>query len=69
MTTQNRREAQIIFRDKVLIAMDHAAQEIFNQRLGAADSDLPKLFETLDKHLETLAQRYNHPLHDYKTPA
>jgi len=65
--TQDRDEAQTIFRNKVLEAMDAAAWEIFGASIktncaGATDADLPRIFPALDEQLDRLAERYGHTL-------
>lgn len=53
------------FRQKVLEALDAAANETFGQLglvhrndSGATDADLPRLFKALDAHVDVLAERY-----------
>jgi len=47
------------FRDAVLKALDKTAQDLFNEKLGADDVDLPRLFRAVDEHVRILAARYH----------
>ncbi len=64
MRTINRALAVATFRAALLNALDQAAGVVFagaptlGRDPGASDSDLPALFAPLDRHLETLAQRF-----------
>ena len=51
-----------VFRKNVLKAFDESARDQFNapgHSPGATDGDLPRLFKTIDKQVEILANR-NH---------
>lgn len=68
--TDNLQDIKDIFRDKVLHALDSAANETFMPVLhargkslrndsGATDTDLPRLFKAIDEQVEVLAKRYD----------
>jgi hypothetical protein len=59
--TAYRDDVRDTFRAAVLEALDKAAHEWFSpprNDAGANDSDLPRLFASIDNHVETLASRY-----------
>ena len=58
-----REDAQQIFRMFVLSALDHAANEVFKDKVtmtspGAMDKDLPTLFPAIDVQVDRLAERF-----------
>lgn len=67
-------KATDVFREKILAAVDEAAQEVYGQTddagtivnkiLGIDDRDLPELFRWIDGHMVILNERYAHPLYD-----
>lgn len=64
MTTQDLDKAKDAFRDRVLAALDEAAEEVFGQSLGAKDADLPEIFKCIDAQMQRLAVRFEHPLYE-----
>lgn len=65
MVTLDREMIVEPFRQKVLAALDAAANETFGQLglvhrndSGATDADLPRLFKALDAQIDVLAARY-----------
>lgn len=64
MATYDLEKATDAFRDRVLAALDEAAEEVFNQKLGAKDADLPELFKCIDGHVQRLSARFQHPLYE-----
>ena len=66
----SRRDAELIFQDALLDALDKAALRVFGSSAeplcaGANDTDLPELFGTLHAQMDRLAERYDHPLIDH----
>jgi len=65
MVTLDRDPIRDTFRQRVLEALDAAANETFGQLglvhrndSGATDADLPRLFKALDEQVDVLAERY-----------
>jgi hypothetical protein len=66
--TRDRETVQDVFRNNVLRALDQSVDECFgsvgrNDR-GAADVDLPRLFEALDTQIDVVCKRFNITLVD-----